>query len=67
VSYVPDEEIGGFDGAARFVESKEFEELNVGFMMDVGQASPNDEFRVFYADRSPWRVTSRATGQPGHG
>lgn len=32
-----------------------------------GQASPNDEFRVFCADRSPWHVTIRATGQPGHG
>ncbi|KAL2893194.1 Aminoacylase-1, partial [Bienertia sinuspersici] len=67
LSYVPDEEIGGFDGAAKFAESKEFEELNVGFVMDEGQASPIDEFRVFYADRSPWRVTIKATGPPGHG
>ena len=67
LSYVPDEEIGGFDGAAKFVGSKEFEELNVGFVMDEGQASPTDEFRVFYADRSPWHVTIKATGPPGHG
>ncbi|KAF7829846.1 aminoacylase-1 [Senna tora] len=67
VCYVPDEEIGGFDGAARFVDSKEFEELNVGFMLDEGQASPGDEFRVFYADRSPWEVKIKAIGPPGHG
>ncbi|KAA0058504.1 TBC1 domain family member 2A [Cucumis melo var. makuwa] len=45
ISYVPNEEIGGFDGAAKSVQSKEFKELNVGFMMDEGQASPGDEFR----------------------
>ncbi|KAM7253114.1 hypothetical protein ACFE04_025732 [Oxalis oulophora] len=65
--YVPDEEIGGLDGAARFYSSKEFAELNVEFAMDEGQASINDEFRVFYADRSPWNVVIKARGAPGHG
>ncbi|XWS15112.1 hypothetical protein CRYUN_Cryun35bG0066200 [Craigia yunnanensis] len=54
ISYVPDEEIGGFDGSAKFVKSKEFEDLNIGFVLDEGQASTSGEFRVFYADRSPW-------------
>ncbi|OWM90166.1 aminoacylase-1 [Punica granatum] len=67
ISYVPDEEIGGFDGAAKFVPSKEFEELNVGFYLDEGQASVTDEFRVFYADRSPWQLVIKAMGEPGHG
>ena len=67
VSYVPDEEIGGFDGAAKFVDSKEFRDLNVGFVLDEGQANPGDEFRVFYADRSPWGLKIKAKGQPGHG
>ncbi|MED6162573.1 hypothetical protein PIB30_071788 [Stylosanthes scabra] len=67
VSLVPDEEIGGADGAARFVESKEFAELKVGFALDEGQASPGDEYRVFYADRSPWGLKIKARGQPGHG
>ncbi|KAK8705457.1 hypothetical protein V6N13_049060 [Hibiscus sabdariffa] len=66
-SYVPDEEIGGFDGSAKFVKSKEFEDLNVGFVLDEGQASTGDEFRVFYADRSPWELVIKATGAPGHG
>ncbi|XP_059631842.1 uncharacterized protein LOC132274551 [Cornus florida] len=67
VSYVPDEEIGGGDGMAKFVKSKEFGKLNVGFVLDEGQASTNDEFRVFYADRSPWNLVIRALGMPGHG
>lgn len=67
MSYLPDEEIGGSDGAAKFVGSKEFEDLNVGFVLDEGQASPGDEFRVFYADRTPWNVIIQSTGTPGHG
>ncbi|KAJ0006713.1 hypothetical protein Pint_30397 [Pistacia integerrima] len=67
VSYVPDEEIGAADGMAKFVESKEFRELSVGFVMDEGQASTNDDFRVFYADRAPWNLKIKAVGVPGHG
>ncbi|XP_063949302.1 uncharacterized protein LOC108221895 isoform X3 [Daucus carota subsp. sativus] len=67
VSYVPDEEIGGFDGMMKFVESKEFKDLNIGFMLDEGQTSINDEFRVFYADRAPWNLVIKAKGNPGHG
>ncbi|WOK98860.1 aminoacylase-1-like [Canna indica] len=67
VSLVPDEEIGGADGAAKFSASEQFRELNVGFVLDEGQASPTDEFRVFYADRSPWSLIVRAVGAPGHG
>ncbi|CAN6447164.1 unnamed protein product [Victoria cruziana] len=67
VSFVPDEEIGGLDGAKRFIASMEFEELNVGFVLDEGQASPTGEFRVFYADRLPWSLVIRSSGKPGHG
>lgn len=67
MSYVPDEEIGGVNGILKFVASEEFRKLNVGFAMDEGQASPGDEFRVFYADRSPWNLIIKAKGMPGHG
>ncbi|XP_014505119.1 aminoacylase-1 [Vigna radiata var. radiata] len=67
ISLVPDEEIGGLNGAAKFVESDDFLRLNVGFALDEGQATPGDEFRVFYADRIPWNVIIRAKGVPGHG
>lgn len=67
ISYVPEEEIGGFDGMAKFAASSDFTELNVGFAMDEGQANPGDDFRVFFADRTPWELVIRAEGIPGHG
>ncbi|XP_062099155.1 uncharacterized protein LOC133805071 [Humulus lupulus] len=67
LSYVPDEEIGGFEGAARFTASQEFRDLNLGFAMDEGQANPGDSFRVFHSDRSPWELVIKAKGTPGHG
>eukprot|EP00252_Welwitschia_mirabilis_P020897 TRINITY_DN5221_c0_g1_i3.p1 TRINITY_DN5221_c0_g1~~TRINITY_DN5221_c0_g1_i3.p1 ORF type:complete len:329 (-),score=38.21 TRINITY_DN5221_c0_g1_i3:13-999(-) len=67
VSFVPDEEIGGFDGFRSFAFSDEFKALRVGFMLDEGQASPDEDFRVFNADRIPWRLIIRASGVPGHG
>ncbi|CAA7024489.1 unnamed protein product [Microthlaspi erraticum] len=67
ISYVPEEEIGGFDGMEKFAVSSEFAELNVGFVVDEGQASPGDEYRVFYGDRTPWELVIRAEGIPGHG
>lgn len=67
VSIVPDEEVGGAHGAARFSASEEFRALNVGFVIDEGQASPGEAFRVFYADRTPWKLIVKASGQPGHG
>ncbi|XP_027148940.1 aminoacylase-1-like [Coffea eugenioides] len=67
ISFVPDEEIGGFDGMAKFVKSEEFKALNLGFVLDEGQASPGDEYRVFYADRQPWHIVIKAVGMPGHG
>lgn len=39
----------------------------MGFVLDEGQASPGDEFRIFYADRSPWNLIIKAKGTPGHG
>lgn len=52
---------------AKFVESEEYKKLNVGFVLDEGQASPGDEYRVFYADRAPWHIVIKAVGMPGHG
>uniref|UniRef100_A0A453RJZ0 N-acyl-aliphatic-L-amino acid amidohydrolase n=1 Tax=Aegilops tauschii subsp. strangulata TaxID=200361 RepID=A0A453RJZ0_AEGTS len=67
VIFVPDEEIGGHEGVELFVASKEFKELNVGLVLDEGLASPREEYRVFYAERSPWWLTIKAKGAPGHG
>ena len=54
VTFVPDEEIGGMTGFAPFLDSKEFKELNVGFALDEGQASPNDTFCLYYTERLAW-------------
>lgn len=39
---------------AKFVTTPEFATLNVGFTLDEGIASPNDEFDVFYCERTSW-------------
>eukprot|EP00252_Welwitschia_mirabilis_P014451 TRINITY_DN3174_c0_g1_i2.p1 TRINITY_DN3174_c0_g1~~TRINITY_DN3174_c0_g1_i2.p1 ORF type:complete len:418 (+),score=62.69 TRINITY_DN3174_c0_g1_i2:91-1344(+) len=67
LSFVPDEEIGGHDGVERFVQSEDFEKLNVGVVLDEGLASPNESYRVFYGERSPWWLKIKAVGAPGHG
>ncbi|KAK9164760.1 hypothetical protein Syun_005662 [Stephania yunnanensis] len=67
LSFVPDEEIGGHDGAERFAESDKFQSMNVGIVLDEGLASPDENYRVFYAERCPWWLVIKATGAPGHG
>lgn len=67
VVFGPDEEIGGKEGMAAFVTMQHFKDLNVGFALDEGLASPNDEFRMFYGERSCWWFTVTFSGKPGHG
>nr|XP_011458107.1 PREDICTED: aminoacylase-1 isoform X2 [Fragaria vesca subsp. vesca] len=67
LSFVPDEEIGGHDGAEKFAESEIFKSLNVGIVLDEGLASPSENYRAFYAERCPWWLIIKATGAPGHG
>lgn len=37
LSFVPDEEIGGHDGAEKFADSHVFNSLNVGIVLDEGK------------------------------
>ncbi|KAG0555148.1 hypothetical protein KC19_12G147500 [Ceratodon purpureus] len=67
VSYVPDEEYGGVDGMARLVGSPDFAKLNVGINLDEGLACSEDFYRVFFGERSVWKLTIKAVGEPGHG
>ena len=67
LSFVPDEEIGGHDGAEKFANSEVFERMNVGIVLDEGLPSTNEKYRVFYAERSPWWLVIKSTGAPGHG
>ncbi|KAJ2553775.1 adenylate cyclase [Coemansia sp. RSA 1933] len=65
--FVPDEEIGGHDGMAHFVESEMFRSLNAGFALDEGMANPEAPVRVFYGERAPCWVRFVARGNTGHG
>lgn len=67
LSFVPDEEIGGRDGAEMLVNSDVFEKMNVAFVLDEGLPSPGEKYRAFYAERAPWWLVIKARGSPGHG
>ncbi|KAL2928287.1 Aminoacylase-1 [Bienertia sinuspersici] len=67
LTFVPDEEIGGHDGAEKLAESDVFKEMNVAIILDEGLASPSAKYRAFYAERSPMWLVIKATGAPGHG
>ncbi|CAG9135737.1 unnamed protein product [Plutella xylostella] len=67
LSFVPDEELGGADGMRKFVETEDYKALNVGFALDEGIASADDDYLVYYAERSVWHVDIIATGKSGHG
>ncbi|XP_008103309.1 aminoacylase-1 [Anolis carolinensis] len=67
MSFVPDEEIGGYKGMQMFVKRPEFATLNVGFALDEGLANPTDTFTVFYGEKCPWWIKVKVEGNPGHG
>ncbi|GLT29248.1 hypothetical protein SLA2020_041250 [Shorea laevis] len=67
LSFVPDEEIGGHAGAEKLAESDVFKNMNVGIVLDEGLASPTENYRLFFGERSPWWLVIKATGAPGHG
>lgn len=50
-----------------FVTTEAFQRLNVGFVLDEGIASPNDEIPVFYGERSQWHIEFVCSGVTGHG
>lgn len=39
----------------QFVKTPEFEKLNVGFALDEGIASENEDMHLFYGERCIWR------------
>jgi aminoacylase len=65
--YVPDEEVGGADGMAKLVETKDFTDLNAAVVLDEGLASPTESFTVFYGERVPWWIRIKVSGPTGHG
>ncbi|KAJ9058836.1 adenylate cyclase [Entomophthora muscae] len=67
MSFVPDEEIDGSDGMKEFIKTDLFKELNVGLALDEGISNEGGFYRVFYGERSPWKVRYTTTGNTGHG
>lgn len=67
ITFVPDEEIGGEDGMGKFVESEYFKKLNVGVAFDEGMASQNEDFILFFGERSTWNFHIHCPGGTGHG
>lgn len=54
LSFAPEEEMGGIEGMKDFVRTDDFKQLNIGFSLDEGIASPDETFPIFYAERSVW-------------
>lgn len=67
ISFVPDEETGGFHGTAQWVHGPDFASFNVGFALDEGLANPEDVYTVFYGERAVWWTHITARGPTGHG
>uniref|UniRef100_A0A034W2Z0 N-acyl-aliphatic-L-amino acid amidohydrolase n=1 Tax=Bactrocera dorsalis TaxID=27457 RepID=A0A034W2Z0_BACDO len=67
VTFVPDEEISGILGMKCFVHTDDFRKLNVGFCLDEGVVNVNDEYVVYYAQKTIWYVQFIISGTTGHG
>uniref|UniRef100_W8BVI0 N-acyl-aliphatic-L-amino acid amidohydrolase n=1 Tax=Ceratitis capitata TaxID=7213 RepID=W8BVI0_CERCA len=67
VTFVPDEEISGKLGMKCFVQTEQFQNLNVGFCLDEGVANPKDEYLIFNAEKTIWYVKFIINGTTGHG
>ncbi|OMJ21214.1 Aminoacylase-1 [Smittium culicis] len=67
IIFSPDEEIGSVDGVNKFVETQEFNDMNVGFDLDEGGGLPAPFSAVFYAERTNCQLKFTAHGNTGHG
>jgi len=67
VIFCPDEEISSQDGMVKFVKTQKFQELNIGYCLDEGTASPNDTYLIAYGERASWWVKVICRGTSGHG
>lgn len=67
VSFMPDEETGGFQGMRVFVKTAEFQKLNAGFALDEGITSTGSDFKIFYGERCTWQIWVSCKGPAGHG
>lgn len=65
---VPDEEVGGFKGTKEFVQTSQFKQLNIGFIIDEGHASGNEKLLdIKVTERKPIQVLVTSVGELAHG
>ncbi|XP_017873798.1 PREDICTED: aminoacylase-1-like [Drosophila arizonae] len=67
LTYVPDEEAGGFFGMREFINGDYFKSLNVGLSLDEGSSTLDDSYYVYYAERTGWQIRFKISGTAGHG
>lgn len=56
LTFVPDEELGGYNGMHKFVQTEVFKALNVGFALDEGMPGKDEVFPVYYGERTSFRM-----------
>jgi len=67
LTFVPEEEVGGHDGMQKWVHTDHFKSMNVGFGLDEGLASPDEEIPAYFGERNVFWVKIICPGSPGHG
>ncbi|KAK5645352.1 hypothetical protein RI129_006652 [Pyrocoelia pectoralis] len=67
VTFLPDEELGGINGAKQYVETENFKKLNIGFALDEGFGGRGDTLIVFNGEKRRWIFRIHCPGQSGHG
>jgi len=67
LTFVPEEEVGGVDGMQKWVHTEHFKSLNVGFGLDEGLASEDEEIPAYYGERNVFWLIVTCPGNPGHG
>ncbi|XP_037040408.1 aminoacylase-1-like [Bradysia coprophila] len=67
ISFVPDEEMGGFHGMDSFAKTADFTALNVGYALDEGSVSPTNVITVINDERTMRRMEFTCHGVTGHG
>ncbi|XP_031350585.1 aminoacylase-1-like [Photinus pyralis] len=67
VTFMPDEELGGVNGAEQYVKTQNFKNLNTGCALDEAIGGENKTLIVFYGEKKRWSFRIHCPGQSGHG
>lgn len=52
-------EARSLEGMNLFVKTQHFKDLNFGFVIVGGMASPDATYRMFYGERALWNITMK--------